>query len=365
MHGVLRVIIELENETILNVNSEIGYLHRGTEKLSEYSEYYKILPFFDRMDYTGLTLCEHAYVLNIEKLLNKSNSFYTILLRSLLNELMRISSHLLALTTSAMDVGAITPFLWAFEEREEIASLFENLTGSRIHTALFKKEGLNFFVTKKDLFLIKEIIIRTKIKLIEIYELLSNSGIWKLRMGGVGIVPYNLVLSNGLSGPLARSVGYQYDIRLLSPYESFQFINIPISFGAKGDNLTRFYLRLEEIFISLQYIDYLLFILLPYASKGINNKITMEQVIQDFKRFSEGYNIKSNKSYLSVESPKGEFGVTIVSSNRSIGRPFRLKIRSPGFYNLSSLNTVCSNYLLSDLLSYLSTLDLILGEVDR
>ena len=363
---MLRVIIELENETVLNVNSEIGYLHRGTEKLSEYSEYYKILPFFDRMDYTGLTLCEHAYILNVEKLLNKTNNFYVIILRSLLNELMRISSHLLALTTSAMDVGAITPFLWAFEEREEIASLFENLTGSRIHTALFKKEGLNFSINKNDLFLIKEIIIRIKIKLVEIYELLSNSSIWKIRMGNVGIVPYSLVLKNGLSGPLARSTGYTYDMRLLSPYESFQFINLPISFGSKGDNLTRFYLRLEEIFNSLQYIDYLLVILLPISNnKPFSRDVTMESIIQDFKNFSEGYNIKSNKSYLAVESPKGEFGVTIISSNRSIGRPFRLKVRSPGFYNLSSLNAVCSNYLLSDLLSYLSTLDLILGEVDR
>lgn len=370
MHGVLRLILELNNETIIKIFPEIGYLHRGTEKLAEYSEYYKVLPYFDRFDYTGLILCEHAYILVVEKLLLNSNCLYTQIIRSMFNEIMRISSHLLALTTSAMDIGAITPFLWAFEEREEIANLFENLTGARIHTALYDKGGLNFVINNNDLSLVQTFIYRLKYKLHETFQLLGNSSLWFLRMSDVGIVPYNLVLTNGLSGPLARSTGFNGDMRCIYPYESFQFFSIPVTFGFKGDNLTRFFIRLEEIFSSLQYAEYMLYLLNTNTVTNIDLELDssidkMEKTIRNFKRYSEGYNIKDNKGYCSVESPKGEFGVSLVSSNRMMGRPYRLKVRSPGFYNLSSLNVVCSNLLLSDLLSYLSTLDLILGEVDR
>lgn len=177
MHGVLRVILELSNETVSKAIPEIGYLHRGTEKLCEYNEYYKILPFFDRFDYLGLILCEHSYVLSLEKLTTKNNNTYNQLWRIILNELMRISSHFLALTTSAMDVGAISPFLWAFEEREELATLFENITGARMHTALYKIGGLNFNLSSSDILSIFETILRLKTKVTEVYELLINSNI--------------------------------------------------------------------------------------------------------------------------------------------------------------------------------------------
>lgn len=177
MHGVLRVIVEMNNETIIKIVPEIGYLHRGTEKLCEYNEYYKIVPFFDRFDYVGLILCEHSYTIALEKLLSFNNKLAIIYWRTILNELMRVSSHLLALTTSAMDVGAISPFLWSFEEREELASLFENLTGSRMHTAFYKAGGLNFSINFSDIGYINEIVTRLKTKLTETYELLATSSI--------------------------------------------------------------------------------------------------------------------------------------------------------------------------------------------
>lgn len=378
VHGVLRVILELNNENVVKAIPEIGYLHRGTEKLCEYNEYYKILPFFDRFDYVGLILCEHSFILNVEKLLLSKNNLASQYWRTILNELMRISSHMLALTTSAMDVGAISPFLWAFEEREELATLFENLSGARMHTALYKAGGLNFQIKSMDLLYIYEVVIRLKTKVTEVYELLINSEIWLRRMQNVGIVNKFICNSYGVSGPISRSCGLNFDTRLSNPYEFFKYFPISSICGNQGDNLTRFFLRFEEMLISLQYVEYLLFFLKNDTfcfdfenmknQKIINyndSKSTMENVIYQFKSFSEGYNIKLNKSYTKIESPRGEFGVTLISWNKVLDRPFRLKVRSPGFYNLSTLNIVCSNFILSDLLSYLSTLDLILGEVDR
>ena len=379
VHGVLRVILELNNENVIKAIPEIGYLHRGTEKLCEYNEYYKILPFFDRFDYVGLILCEHSYVLNLEKLLLNSNDFYAQYWRILLNELMRISSHFLALTTSAMDIGAISPFLWAFEEREELATLYENLSGARMHTALYKVGGLNFSINTSDLEYLFETVIRLKIKISEVYELLNNSAIWLNRMQNVGILNKFLSLSYALSGPVARSSGLKYDIRLTYPHELLKYFPISIVYGTQGDNLTRFFLRFEELWISLQYVEFLLTFIRKHFKLNFNSmsnrnqKITnyshtqntMENTIYEFKSFSEGFNINKNKSYTKIESPRGEFGVSVVSWNKIMDRPLRLKVRSPGFYNLSSINIVCQNYILSDLLSYLSTLDLILGEVDK
>ena len=383
VHGVLRVITELNNETITKVIPEIGYLHRGTEKLSEYSEYYKIVPFFDRLDYTGLLLCEHTYVLCLEKLLHLNVDFQAQISRILFNELMRISSHFLALTTSAMDIGAVTPFLWLFEEREEIMNFFENISGARMHTALFRVSGLNYTISYQDLIYFNEIVLKLKSKIYEIYELLRNSNIWKIRFQNIGIIDKKIGKSYGVSGPVLRSLGFSSDQRLNKPYEIFQYIPINIIFGYQGDNLTRFFIRLEELLISLQYISYLINYLLnnykniqlknfnkmrfekAFNTTFYNSEENMESVIYSFKQFSEGYSLGLNKTYISTESPKGEFGVSIKSSYKLPNRPYRLKIRSPGYYNLNTLNIVSSNYVISDLLSYLSTLDLILGEIDK
>lgn len=386
MHGVLRIIVELNNENVSKINIEIGYLHRGTEKLSEYSEYYKILPFFDRLDYTGLILCEHSYILSVEKLIDYNINLKIQIQRTILNELMRVSSHFLALTTSAMDIGAVTPFLWLFEEREEIFTIFENISGARMHTALFKIGGINHKVTYTDLLNIQELVIRLKVKIIELYELLNNSNIWRLRLQNTGVITRITCYNFALSGPVLRSAGILLDQRLNQPYETFNFIPIPIIYGQSGDNFTRFFLRLEEIIISLQYIDYLLqYCLINNSVKLLsNNKLTsknlvdnknviiytknkdsMESIIYKFKNYSEGVHVYSNKTHLTIESPKGEFGLSLISNNKIPNRPYRLKIRSPGFYNLSSLNIVCTNYIISDLLAYLSTLDLILGEIDK
>ena len=366
VHGVLRVILEMNNENVVKCLPEIGYLHRGTEKLFEYNEYYKLLPFFDRFDYVGLILCENSYVLAIEKLLGNANDLYSQFWRSCLNEIMRIASHLLALTTSAMDIGAISPFLWAFEEREEIYTLFENISGARMHTAMYGAGGLNFGVRSDDILYIKELVNRIKVKTNETFELLTNSTIWFNRMQNVGIVDKFISNSYGLTGPIARSCGLNYDVRFLNPYELSKFVPIKIITGSQGDNLTRFFLRLEEIQISIQYIEYLISLTLntlidkntnfqnnKKIRKYFNYKFTMEDVIYKFKSFSEGYNIHKSKCYSKVESPRGEFGISLISWNKILDRPLRLKVRSPGFYNLSSLNITCTNYILSDLLCHL------------
>lgn len=292
---------------------------------------------------------------------------------------MRVASHFLALTTSAMDIGAISPFLWAFEEREELATIYENITGARMHTALYKLGGLNFTINSSDILNILETISRLKIKVTEVYELLTNSNIWLNRMQNVGNLTTYLANSYGLSGPVARSCGLKYDVRVIYPYELFKYFPITVLTGAQGDNLTRFFLRFEEMIVCLQFVEYLLSTYLNQqisfpSSNFINYKLnpsstltkdTMESTIYDFKSYSEGYNISFNKSYTKIESPRGEFGVTLISWDKVLDRPLRLKVRSPGFYNLASLNIVTTNYILSDLLSYLSTLDLILGEVDK
>ena len=251
-----------------------------------------------------------------------------------------------------------------------------------MHTALYKMGGLNFKITDFDILYLTETVIRLKVKLTEVYELLTHSSIWHSRMQNVGIVSKLVANSYGLSGPVSRGSGSRNDIRFLLPYEFLQHTPIQTIHGTQGDNLTRFFLRFEETLISLQYIEYLLSLLNTCTSFNSNqndhnsqsdfkfrvdevSEVMMENIIYQFKSYSEGFNIKKNKTYTKVESPRGEFGVTLLSWDKILDRPLRIKVRSPGFYNLSSLNIVCSNFILSDLLSYLSTLDLILGEVDK
>ena len=196
--------------------------------------------------------------------------------------------------------------------------------------------------------------------------MLTSSKIWRLRLENIGTLNQQIAKNYGLSGPVLRSAGHIADQRLSQPYETFTYCNITTVYGQNGDNFTRFFIRLEELFISMQYVSVLLNVCLKTGGERSNKKkLTMEETIYRFKEYSEGYNIKSNKNYTSIESPKGEFGVSLVSNKKLPNRPYRLKVRSPGYYNLSSLNIVCSNYILSDLLSYLSTLDLILGEIDK
>jgi NADH:ubiquinone oxidoreductase subunit D len=330
------------------VNPEIGYLHRGTEKLCEYNEYYKITPFLDRFDYVGLLICEHSYVFAIETLLEElhhSNSvsvnnmavatrfIKTQLIRIIYNNLAHIASHLLALTTSAMDIGALTPFLFAFEEREEISSILEHISGARMHTAFYSINGINFTFTYKDLALIKNFLFNFNTTLVQMFEMLSYSKIWFQRFKDIGVVKHHGGLSHGVTGPMARSTGMFLDLRVTQPYETYKYIPVPIVTSCNGDNLDRFFIRIEEIMVCTQYLEYLIKLYernFKALSQNYNrnttfttysNEASMEELIRDFKSNMEGYLISNNKTYTNIESPRGYFGTHCVSSKRSINRP--------------------------------------------
>jgi len=355
----------MDGEFVVYINPEIGYLHRGTEKLCEYNEYYKITPFFDRFDYVGLLICEHSYVLAVETLLEELHSknsvsvnnnlintrfLKTQLVRIIYNNLVHIASHLLALTTSAMDIGALTPFLFAFEEREEISTLLEHISGARMHTAFYSINGINFEFTDKDLQKIKNFLYNFNSTLVQMFEMLTYSNIWFQRFKNVGIVKQHGAISHGVTGPIMRSTGLQLDLRCTQPYETYKYIPIPTVNSCNGDNLDRFFIRVEEILICTQYLEYLIKFYEKHKHNLIQNvqrattfltydkDASMEELIRDFKSNMEGYLITNNKTYINIESPRGYFGTHLVSNKRSINRPWRLKVRSPGFYNLSTLN---------------------------
>ncbi len=384
-HGVLRFVFEIDGEFIKKVSPEIGYLHRGTEKLCEYREYTKILPYFDRFDYVATTAGEQAYSLVIEKLLNINITKYSTYLRILIVELIRISNHLLALTTHAMDIGAITPFLWAFEEREEICSILEIMTGARMHTAVIRPGGVNTLVTPEIASKIYELIFNLRFKITEVFKLLGENPVWKTRLGGVGFISKKVVENFGLSGVVARGSGFRRDLRKYTPYDNYNLIPFHICSSTKGDCLARFILRVEEMYESTNIIEQLLnFIIMNHLNKkqdkkknpSINlfkirtppkNKSSsmMEELIHDFYIHSNGYDILENKSYQAIESPKGEFGVTLISLDKKKNRPHRLKVKAPGFNHLQSYNQIVSGHLLTDALTVLGSLDIVLGEVDR
>jgi NADH:ubiquinone oxidoreductase subunit D len=293
-------------------------------------------------------MCEHSYVLAVETLLEEThfnknvsvnNKYISTrlikiqLIRNIYNNLAHIASHLLALTTSAMDIGAITPFLFAFEEREEISTLFENISGARMHTALYSINGLNFEFTITDIKKIKKFLYNFNSTLIQMFEMLSYSKIWFHRFKDIGIVKQYGAISHSVTGPIIRSTGLILDCRATQPYETYKYIPIPIVNSCNGDNLDRFFLRIEEILICTQYLEYLI----KFYEKNINSfceikkqtstfttyskNSSMEELIRDFKANMEGFLITNNKTYTNVESPRGYFGTHLVSSKRSINRP--------------------------------------------
>ena len=384
-HGVLRVLLEVEGEYVKKASPEIGYLHRGTEKLCEYREYPKILPYFDRFDYVSTIAGEQAYSLAIEKIINTNIPLYGTLLRLVFVELIRIANHLLALTTHAMDVGAITPFLWAFEEREEICSILELMSGARLHTALVRPGGINSTISPNVASKILEFTSIMRFKIDELYKLLGENPIWKNRLYNVGFISKNLIENYGLTGVVARGSGFIRDLRKFMPYDNYNTIDFKVCYSYKGDCWARFLIRIEEMYESLFIIEQALEITLGYhinsdllhlvqpssnffklvpPNKGKAQE-SMEELIHDFKMHSEGYGIIKNKIYQGIESPKGEFGLTIISQNTKKNRPKRLKLKAPGFNHLQSFNSIVSGTLLTDALTVLGSLDIVLGEIDR
>lgn len=383
-HGVLRLILEMSNEVISNSDCHIGLLHRGTEKLMESKMYMHSLPYFDRLDYVSVLVQEHCYCLAIETLLNRQSfsSAFT-LVRTLFDELTRILNHLLAICCHALDVGSMSPVFWGFEEREKIMEFYERVSGARMHAAFYRPNEINLKHISN--YLLEDISIFTNscfTTLNEINSLLVNNNIWKQRLMGVGAYSVDDAINYGLTGVMLRSVGIKRDIRLdvNETYANYYYLDFKSFYTNNGDSFDRYLLRMSEMFESLHIITQTLTRLqiqkrtklntrelLQYHNFSeysfITNFTSMEQTIRHFKYWSEGFIISNGVAYTCVESPKGEFGVTLIANNTN--RPYRCKVRSPAYHHLQILPKLIKGHMLADLVTLMGTIDIVFGEIDR
>jgi len=376
-HGVLRLLLELDGEQVVNVDPHIGLLHRGTEKLLEYKNFLQGLPYFDRLDYVSMMCQEHTYSLAIERLLNLEVPIKARYIRMLFCELTRILNHILAVTTHALDVGALTPFLWGFEEREKLMEFYERVSGARMHAAYIRPGGIAKEMPDGLLSDIKQFSSDFPKRLGEIEELLSKNRIWHERLRSVGCITKEMALNFGLSGVLLRGAGVNWDLRKNASYEEYKFVNFTIPTGANSDCLDRFYIRVEEMYQSIaivnwccdklenltnykdqEYIDYKI-----NPVSRVLAKSSMEAVIHHFKYYTEGFSIPTGEIYTSTETPKGEFGVFLSTNNSP--KPNRCKIKAPGFLHLQALDYMAKGHNLADVVTIIGTLDVVFGEIDR
>jgi len=372
-HGVLRLILDLNGETVLRSDAHIGLLHRGTEKLIEFKLYLQSLGYFDRLDYVSMMSQEHVFCLAIERLLKCRVSLRAQFIRIIFLELTRILNHLLALTTHAMDVGAFTPFLWAFEEREKLMSFYEKVSGARMHALYFRPSGVAFDLPVLLLDQIYSFLVSFLSRLDEFDFLLTDNRIWKQRLCNIGVVSSQDAFAFGFSGPLLRSTGIFWDLRKVLSYEVYSDLFFRIPLGRFGDCYDRYLLRMEEMRQSLNLIFQCLNLLPAGPVKFDNYKVTnpprrlmkqsMESLIHHFKAFSHGVFVHRGFTYVGVEAPKGELGVFLTSNSSNM--PWRCKIRSPGFFHLQSMNHMAFGHLLADVVTILGTQDIVFGEVDR
>ena len=372
-HGVLRLILELKGEVVERAEPHIGLLHRGTEKLIEYKTYVQALPYFDRLDYVSMMSQEHSYCLAIEKLFNSKIPVRAKYIRVLFAEITRILNHLLAVGCHAMDVGAMTPFLWAFEEREKLMEFYERISGARMHAAYFRPGGVNLDLSKGllgDIFIFIE---SFNLRLLEIEDMLTENRIWKQRLVDVGVVNAKDACDWGFSGVMLRGSGLKWDLRKTQPYEIYNKLSFNIPVTNNGDCYDRYLIRIFEMRESLKIIEQCLNNIPAGLVKSNNNKLTppsriemkqsMESLIHHFKMHTEGVSINSNETYIGTEAPKGEFGVYLFSNNTN--RPYRCKIKAPGFAHLQALNFMTKGHLIADVVTVIGTQDIVFGEVDR
>jgi NADH-quinone oxidoreductase subunit D len=372
-HGVLRLVLELDGETVERVDPHIGLLHRGTEKLIEYKTYLQAIPYFDRLDYVAPMNQEHAFVLATEKLLNLEVPIRAQYIRVLYCEIGRILNHLLNLTTHAMDVGAMTPVLWGFEEREKLMGFYERASGARLHAAYFRTGGVHQDIPPA---LVADIATwcETFPQVLEDMEaLIVENRIFKQRNVDIGIVTPEEALEWGFSGPMLRASGLAWDLRKSQPYDVYDKMNFDIPIGKNGDCYDRFVLRLEEIRQSLKIMKQCVEELPGGPVTSVDKKVTpprradmkhsMEALIHQFKLYTEGYRVPEGEVYAAVEAPKGEFGVYLVSDGSN--KPYRCKLRAPGFAHLQSMDFMCKGHMLADVPAVLGSQDIVFGEVDR
>ncbi len=378
-HGVLRLVVNLDGEIISSVDPHIGLLHRGTEKLIESKTYAQALPYVDRLDYVSMMAQEHCYSLAVERLIGLNIPIRAKIIRILFCEITRILNHLLALTTHALDVGAMTPFFWGFEEREKLMEFYERVSGARFHANYIRPGGVSHDLPIGLIEDISLFIINFYKRLNEIQEILSCNRIWTQRLIDVGTVSYADALDLGFSGVMLRGSGCLWDLRVIESYDCYDIFNFQIPIGINGDSYDRYLIRLEEMRESLNIMTQSLRYLKYFNDIDSNsyciqdNKIVpparalmknfMESMILHFKIYSEGVTIPKEEVYSVVEAPKGEFGIYMVSNDTNI--PYRCKIKAPGFLHLQGLNHLSKGVYLADLVSIIGTLDLVFGEIDR
>jgi len=376
-HGVLRLVLELDGEVVKRVDPHIGLLHRGTEKLIEHKTYLQAVPYFDRLDYVAPMNQEHSFALAVEKLLGIDVPKRGQLIRVLYSEIGRILSHLLNVTTQAMDVGALTPPLWGFEEREKLMVFYERASGSRMHAAYFRPGGVHQDLPTA---LIEDIgtwCAEFPQVVDDIEGLLTENRIFKQRNVDIATVSLDDAFAYGFSGVMVRGSGAAWDLRRSQPYECYSELDFEIPIGKNGDCYDRYLIRMEEMRQSTRIMEQCVERLLAADGEGpvshTDNKIvppkrgemkrSMEALIHHFKLYTEGYHVPEGEVYAAVEAPKGEFGVYLVSDGSN--KPYRCKIRAPGYPHLQAMDFLCRGHMLADVSAVLGSLDVVFGEIDR
>ncbi|WP_417463591.1 NADH-quinone oxidoreductase subunit D [Kordiimonas sp.] len=372
-HGVLRMVMELDGEVIERIDPHIGLLHRGTEKLIEHKQYLQAMPYFDRLDYVAPMNQEHAFCLAIEKLMDLEVPERGQYIRVLYCEIGRILNHILNLTTHALDVGAMTPITWMFEEREKLMEFYERASGARFHAAYFRPGGVHQDLPAG---LLEDIMAWTETypqMIADMESLLVDNRIFKQRNVDIGTFSAEDAFAWGFTGPMLRSTGVAWDLRKSQPYEVYDKLDFKVAIGNAGDCYDRFMLRIAEMRESLRLIRQCCEQMPGGPVMSVNTKVapprrgemkrSMEALIHHFKLYTEGFKVPEGEVYAAVEAPKGEFGVYLVSDGSN--RPYRCKIRAPGFAHLQAMDYLCKGHMLADAPAVLGAMDIVFGEVDR
>ncbi len=375
-HGVLRMVMDLDGELVTRIDSHIGLLHRGTEKLMEYKTYLQCLPYFDRLDYVAPMNQEHAWCLAIERMLDLEVPRRASFIRVIYSEIGRILNHLLNIGTQIMDCGALTPITWAFEQREILMGFYERACGARLHAAYFRPGGVHQDIPQDLIDDIMTFCAEFPKALENIEKLVSENRIFKQRNVDIGVVDEKMIMEYGFSGVMVRGSGFAWDLRRSQPYEIYSEIPqevFPVIVGKNGDNYDRYVCRLDEMLVSNEIIKWCIENM-PKGSvlaKGTKvspprrgeMKTSMEALIHHFKLYTEGFHVPEGEIYAAVEAPKGEFGVYLVADGSN--RPYRVKLRAPGFPHLAAMDHLCKGHQLADVSAILGSLDIVFGEIDR
>ncbi|BBE34881.1 NADH-quinone oxidoreductase subunit D [Sphingosinicella microcystinivorans] len=372
-HGVLRLVMELDGEIIERCDPHVGLLHRGTEKLIEYKTYLQALPYMDRLDYVSPMSMEHSYVLAVEKLLDIEVPLRAQYIRVLFAELTRIANHILNTTAHAMDVGALTPILWLFEEREELLGFYERASGARFHAAYFRPGGVHQDLPPKLIADIADWADAFPKALADFEALICDNRIFKQRNVDIGVISEQDAVAWGFSGPCIRGSGLPWDLRKSQPYEVYDRMEFDVPVGKNGDCYDRFMVRIEEMKQSLRIIKQCLREMPEGPIASLDRKVvppkrgemkrSMEALIHHFKLYTEGFHVPAGEVYVATESPKGEFGIYMVADGTN--KPYRCKIRPTGFSHLQAMDFLCKGHMLADAPAVLGSLDIVFGEVDR